>query len=162
MRTQHLTELELVEAVAGRTGDPRVGEHLASCLACHTEVADLQQLISQRQHQLDTLAPSWELQRQQILERLPTSSTARPTHRWLRPVLAIAAALALSLGLAVLYQHSAGAPRQPTQEEQLETILAEVDALLVQDSIPGFESLEEIVPSTDELEEYYQTNNGAS
>ena len=96
-------------------------------------------------------------QRQEILLRLPSAPTGQPARRrvWTRPLLAVAAVLVAAIGLRALWTPAPTADPVGDTELPVEQILAEVDAMLADDSIPGFEFID---PGIDE--EIFE--NGAS
>jgi len=85
----------------------------------------------------------------------PARSVDRWRSRWLRPVLAVAAALVVAVGLGWL--RSSGPADPVAATPSVEEILAEMDELLADDSIPGFEIID---PEENDLEGYF--DNGAS
>ena len=101
--------------------------------------------------------PDWGVQAQQIMDRLPVAAAGHGRGRssWLRPVLALAAVLVMAVGLGIL--RSNGPVEEPVVEPTVEEILAEMDELLSDDSIPGFEIID---PETDDLATFF--DNGAS
>jgi len=155
--TKHLTSDEIAAAVAGLELEPSVGNHLESCVVCRAEAAVLKDLITARRDEIQADAPDWAAQAAEIMDRLPTDAEAGRQRRpkWFRPALAVAAALVMAVGLWILRLESPVGP--PTDELAVEEILAEMDELLSDDSIPGFEIID---PEMDDLETYF--NNGAS
>jgi hypothetical protein len=91
------------------------------------------------------------------MDRLPGAVPAlaggRP--RWLRPVLAMAAALVLAVAVGVLRPDRSPVP--PPGEPAVDEILAEMNALLSDDRIPGFEAID---PGVEALTA--EIDNGAS
>jgi hypothetical protein len=151
---RHLNEDELTAAVACTELDDAVREHLAECLVCHRQVTALRELIEARREELAEPIPDWEAQREAVMERLGEIAPARSRRRWLRPALAAAAAVVMAVGVGVLQlDNSDGRDR----DLKIEEILAEAEALLADDSIPGFEVID---PGLVELEDYL--GNGVS
>jgi anti-sigma factor RsiW len=153
----HLTSEEIAAVVAGLELEAPSIEHLESCVACRAEAADLEELIRVRREEILDRAPDFDEQMKQVLDRLPGHPDAdlRPRPRWLRPALALAAALVIAVGIGLLRPDRSVAP--PVGEPSVEEILAEMDELLANDSIPGFEIID---PETDDLETFF--DNGAS
>jgi hypothetical protein len=141
----HLEEHEITAAVAGLELEPEAAEHLGSCLSCRQQVSAMREAIDERRQHLEAEAPDWDRQRQEIMAKLPVTPTIRPQRRrwWTRPVLAAAAILVAAIGLRALW---APAPvvvdNEAASELPVEQILAEVDAVLADDSIPGFEIID--------------------
>lgn len=154
--TTHLTSHEIAAAVAGLELAPRAREHLASCLGCRAEVTDLERLIDLRRAEMAAGQPDWETQARRVMDRLPVGAgggRARP--RWWRAALAAAAVLVVAVGVGVLHRWRPAA--QPVAAPSVEEILAEMDELLADDTIPGFEAID---PGVEELETLI--DNGAS
>lgn len=153
----HLRDHEVSAAVAGLELGAAAQQHLAGCLSCRRLVAEMTELIEVRRRVVEAEAPDWEAQRAAIMGRLGGSAADSPRRRrWLRPLLAAAAVLlAAGIGLHRL-PPGGGEPA----EIPLESILAEVDATLAADTVPGFEGLDPIVPDMDEIREHF--SNGAS
>lgn len=142
--TRHLEEHEITDAVAGIDLDRAVAEHLASCLACRQRLSAFLEAVDARREGLLAEAPDWERQRQEIMSRLPPAQTERSgrRHRWKRPALAVAAVLVAAAGLRVLWRPAPTVELGTTSDLPVEQILAEVDAVLADDSIPGFELID--------------------
>ena len=104
----------------------------------------MRELIDAQRLRLEAEAPDWERQRQEVLLRLPSALMAGPGRRrwWTRPLLAVAAVLVAAIGLRALWMPLP--PSEPVAGSELpvEQILAEVDAMLADDSIPGFELID--------------------
>jgi hypothetical protein len=149
----HLDDQEIAAAVAGLGVEPVAAAHLAACGGCKLRVAELQQLIDRRRFELLDEAPDWEAQRRQVLRRLVPQ--ARKTRR-LRPVLAAAAAVLVALTLSLLRVPGLPGDAAPPRFD-VENILAEVDAVLADDALPGFEAID---PGLDSPEDLFA--NGAS
>jgi len=140
--SQHLDDATLTAAVAGLDLTPDERRHLADCVACRRAVDGLRRTIAARRSELEAGAPDWTAQRRAVLERLPQGRPAfRP--RLSAPLLALAAAVLVgAIGLAV-WQIGLQAPAAPPADAaELERVLAEADALLADDSIPGFEPID--------------------
>ncbi len=138
----HLNEHEITAAVSGLELEGAAVEHLRSCLSCRQQVSSMRNVIDARRQRLEAEAPGWERQRQEILLRLRSPSMARPERRrWTRPLLAVAAVLVAAVGLRALWMPP---PTDPATGSELpvEQILAEVEAVLADDSIPGFELID--------------------
>jgi hypothetical protein len=138
----HLDEHEITTAVSGLGLEPAAEEHLASCLSCRQQVSSMRELVDARRQGLEAGVPDWDQQRQEVLLRLSSASTAGERYRrWVRPWLALAAILVAAIGLRMLWTPPP-ADRATNAELPVEQILAEVDAVLADDSIPGFELIE--------------------
>jgi len=139
----HLTDEDFAAAVAGHGVSSQASEHLSSCVSCRQQVAEMQRSIAGRRQAMEAEFPGWQHQRQNVMARLADASqTDRPTaRRWLRPVLAAAAALVVAVGIRLAMPPEHTAP-PVTNNLPIEQILAEVDAMLADDSLPGFESID--------------------
>jgi anti-sigma factor RsiW len=155
----HLDERQLSAAVAGLDLDPGAEKHLASCLSCRQDVAAFAALIDARRDEMAAETPDWDRQRSEILLRLPNVPGRRPpvARRWIRPLLAAAAAVVVAVGLELLWSPAPTVDPIADLEVPIEQILADVDAVLADESLPGFESID---PGVDDLESYFE--NGAS
>jgi len=174
--SMHLKDNELATAVAGLELELEQQAHLRSCLECRREVQRLQELVAERRDAIEASAPDWPAQRQQIMARLPAAAVVPiRRHRWLRPLVAMAAAVVVAVGVTMIVGDQARGP-----DVDLEQILAEVDATLDSDEIPGFaplvafaefdaeldaevpglEALGTLVPDVDEVESLFL--NGVS
>ena len=140
----HLEEHEITAAVAGLELEAAVEEHLGSCVSCRRQVSAMREVIDARLEDLEAEAPDWERQRQEIMLQLPATPMARPRRRlWTRPLLAVAAVLVAAIGLRALWAPAPVVDPGVVSELPVEQILAEVDAMLADDSIPGFELLDQ-------------------
>lgn len=155
----HLEGDQITAAIAGLDLEPEAKRHLESCLSCRQQVTGMKGLIGARRRELVNGAPDWERQRREILLQLPgTSATsASKGRRWIRPLLAAAAALLMVIGIRVLWVPRAPVEPQANGEIAVEEILAAVDAVLADDYLPGFESID---PGVSDLESILE--NGAS
>ena len=137
----HLEEHEFTAAVAGLELEAAAEEHLGSCVSCRRQVSAMRDVIDARRGDLEAEAPDWEWQRQEIMSQLPSAPTVRPMRRrpWTRPLLAIAAILVAAIGLRALWTPASVVDPGVVSELPVEQILADVDAMLADDSIPGFE-----------------------
>jgi hypothetical protein len=145
----HLDEHEITAAVAGLELEAAATEHLGSCLSCRQQVSAMRDLTDARRQDLEADAPNWDQQRQEILLRLPSAPAGQLARRrvWTRPLLAVAAVLVAAIGLRALWAPAPTADPVGDTELPVEQILAEVDAMLADDSIPGFELID---PGIDE------------
>jgi len=153
----HLASEEIAAAVAGLELEDAARDHLVDCVVCRAEVADLENLIAARRAAILTEEPDWDDHAERIMTRLPSEAGigGRRRPRWLRPVLALAAALVVAVGIGLLRPDRPVAPT--AGEPSVEEILAEMNELLADDSIPGFEIID---PQENDLEVYF--DNGAS
>jgi hypothetical protein len=151
---KHLSEDEFAAAVAEAELDDSVRQHLAECLVCHRQVAELRAAIEARREDLAEGFPDWEAQRAAVMERLGETADRLRRRRRLAPALAAAAVVLMAIGVSVIqFDRSPGAEAELGVEE----ILAEAEALLENDAIPGFEVID---PGLEELEGYF--GNGLS
>lgn len=142
--TNHLDEREISAAVAGLELAAPAAEHLESCLECRRRVAELQQLIGRRRAEQATGEPDWEAARAAVLARLPGVESGRAAsrlQRWWRPLAAAAAVAAIAVAVGLLVPDRV-AIDSTESELPVEEILAEVDAVLGDDSVPGFELID--------------------
>ena len=141
----HLEEHEITAAVAGFDLEAAAEEHLGSCVSCRQQVSATRDLIDARRENLEAGAPDWERQRQEIMLQLPSAPTVRPLRRrvWTRPLLAVAAVLVAAIGLRALWAPAPVVDPGVVSEVPVEQILAEVDAMVADDSIPGFELIDQ-------------------
>jgi len=155
----HLDEQHISAAVAGLELEPETQEHLASCLSCRHQVAAFKDLIDARSEQMVAGMPDWDRQRAEILLRLRKASTSQWSKalRWVRPLLAAAAVVIVAVGLEIMWSPAPAGDPISDLEVPIEQILADVDAVLADQSLPGFESID---PGVDDLESYFE--NGAS
>ena len=142
--TSHLDEREISAAVAGLELAGPAAEHLESCLECRRRVAGTAQRISRRRAEQTNGEPDWEVARAAVLARLPGVESERAASRrlrWWRPLAAAAAVVAIAVAVGLLAPGRV-ADKETSTEIPVEEILAEVDALLADDSIPGFELID--------------------
>jgi anti-sigma factor RsiW len=141
----HLEEHEITAAVAGLDLEATTEEHLGSCVSCRRRVFAIRELIESRRGELEAEAPDWERQRREIMLQLPSTPMVRPFRHslWTRPLLAIAAVLVAAVGLRALWTPAPPAATGVVTELPVEQILADVDAMLADDSIPGFEVIDQ-------------------
>ncbi len=152
MNERHLSDEELAEAVVGRLLDEDAHAHLAHCLSCRRRVEVWRSAVSIRRAGMLDMAPDWAVQRGQIMARLdaPEASVVPLYRRPLaRALLAAAAVLIVAVGL---WLHLARrSPAVPATDAQVEHVLDQVNATLADDGVPGFEPLDQLVPSPGEL-----------
>jgi hypothetical protein len=148
--SRHLDD-ERISAMLIGVADEAAQEHLAGCLGCRRQVESFAGLVGERRRRLLDEAPRWDEQRRQILDRVAGGEVVPLKRRPLRVLAVAAAAAVIALGLALV---QLGGGRTDRTELPVEQILAEVDATLASDSLPGFERLEVMVPDADELEGY--------
>jgi hypothetical protein len=156
---RHLDDQEIAAVASGVELEGWPKDHLASCLSCQQEVRALRTMVDTRREQLVEESPDWKRQKQEILLRLPQVQTSSRVQRsrWFRPLLAAAAVVLVAVGLGVLRPSSQNGGDLTGEEVPVEQILADVDAILADDSIPGFESID---PGVQDLEAVFE--NGAS
>lgn len=140
---RHLTSEQIEAVIAGLEIEDGAQRHLENCVACRTEAAQFGELIDARRAKMVAEEPDWEASKAAVMERLSETGNALTAQRprWLRPVLAVAAALVVAVGLGVLKPDN---PADPVMGGELavEEILAEMDELLSDDTIPGFEIID--------------------
>ena len=154
----HLKDDELTAAIAGLEVPPEAAEHLASCVSCRQQAAEIRQSIDDRRREMEAEHPDWQRQQQDVMARLAETPVAPGSgaRRWLRPVLAAAAVLIVAVGLRLSFSPAVVVP--PVKNDlPIEEILAEVDAVLADDSLPGFESID---PGVDDPASIFE--NGTS
>ena len=141
----HLDEHEFTAAVAGLELEKTAKEHLGSCLSCRRQVSAMRDVIDARRADLAAEGPIWERQRHEIMMRLPSTPTVQRLRRvWTRPLLAVAAVLLVVIGLRALWKPAPDVVDPGVASElPVEQILDEVDAMLADDSIPGFEVIDQ-------------------
>jgi hypothetical protein len=155
--TTHLTPEQIDATIAGLEIDDEAARHLENCVLCRAEVTGFDELVDARRAEMSADEPDWTRQREAVMDRLPVgvASTGRRRPRWLRPMLAAAAVVVIAVGIGLLRWDR---PVEPAADEvAVDEILAEMNELLSDDSIPGFEIID---PETDDLETYF--DNGAS
>ena len=139
----HGSDDDFAAVVAGLDVESGVREHLASCVSCRQQVAELQAFVADRRGAMEAEAPDWQLQHRRVMTRLGAGGDGAVSarRRWLRPVLAGAATFVAAVGIRLSMAPHEAAP--PVSEDlAVEEILAEVDAVLADDSLPGFESID--------------------
>jgi len=150
----HLDDQEITTAASGTELEAEAKEHIGSCLSCQQQVHLLRALIETQRGSLAEEAPDWDRQRQEILLRLPSTEAGREGNlrRWIRPALAAAAVVVVAVGLGILRPQKQNGGLI-SGEMPVEQILAEVDAVLADDSIPGFEFIDPGISDPDEIYE---------
>jgi anti-sigma factor RsiW len=135
----HLDDVEFASALAGEELTGEAAEHLGSCVSCRLRLAEMRGWIEERRQRMERDAPDWQDQRERIAARLDGVSAPRRRRRWLRPAVAAAALIAVAVGVGIMQL-----PRGEDVRSDLavEEILAEADALLADDTIPGFEVID--------------------
>ena len=155
----HLDDYEFANAVAGLELEPETVEHLSACVSCRQQVAALQGAIADRREEFRGQSPDWDRQREEIMARLPSAQVGRTiaSRRWLRPLIAAAAVVLVAVGLNSLWDPPGVSEPVVGSDIEIEEILAEVDAVLADDSLPGFEFID---PGVDDPKSLFE--NGAS
>jgi len=146
MMTKHLDDRQLSAALASAALDHNARDHLGSCLACRRRLEIFRDTVAARRRGMMATAPDFEEQKQSILTRvaLPAAAPAGLRKRWVRSLLAAAATALLVAGAGLLYHHTSQTTLNlPRPDLPIEDILAETEALLADDSIPGFDILDE-------------------
>jgi hypothetical protein len=150
----HLDDVEFAAALAGDELAGEVAEHLGTCVSCRRQLAGMRGWIEERRDRAERDAPDWKEQLERISARLDGVPEPRRHRRWLRPAVAAAALIAVAVGVGILQQRQGDDVRGDLTVEE---ILAETDALLADDSIPGFEVID---PGLEGLRE--DPDNGVS
>ncbi|MCP4899349.1 MAG: hypothetical protein GY906_20485 [bacterium] len=150
---RHLDKETLTAVVAGFEIDTVASEHLQDCVFCRRQVEVLRSPIDERRREIEAEAPDWEEHAASIMARVYEAGgedlRVRP-RRWVRSALAVAAGLVIAVAVG---HYTVGDPVTTSEEIQIELILAEVDDVLANDDLPGFEALAEMVPDSEELVE---------
>lgn len=146
--TTHLDDWQLSAFLASAELDRTMSEHLGSCMVCRRRLETFRQAVGEHRLALAEEAPDWQEQKQAILVRLDTtnrSASGRRPRRWLRPVLAAAATVVCVLGAALLQKTGDSTlVATPRPELPIEEIFAQTEALLADDTIPGFGVFEHV------------------
>jgi len=149
---RHLSDQEIAAAVAGQELAPERARHLEDCVVCRREVENLLELITRRREALEAGAPDWDDQHRRIMEQMSAPAAQvvalHRRHIW-RPILAAAAALVAVVG--IWFQMARHRPAITARTLPVEQILSDVDATLADESVPGFESLDSLLPAPDEM-----------
>jgi len=155
--SSHLNPEEIEAVIAGLEIDEDRRMHLEDCVVCRAQSARFTELVEARREEMLDAEPEWEASATAVMDRLPAAAAVAGTRRsrWLRPLLAAAAAAVVALGLGVLRPD--GTAPMMSDDVAVEEILAEMDELLSDDGIPGFEIID---PESSDLETYF--DNGAS
>jgi|GEM_PF-768464 len=152
MWAKHLTDDEVTRVIAGLGVVPEAERHLESCVVCRRQVNALAAPIAERRQAQSAEMPDWEAQLDGILARLdaPAATVVRLRRPfWRRTLLAAAAVLVAAVGLWLNVGRKA--PATVTTDIHVEQILDQVNATLADDSVPGFEALDSLVPSPGEM-----------
>jgi hypothetical protein len=153
--SEHLKDTDVADALAGCELDVAARRHLEGCITCRREVAALGEAIGDRRREMQRGEPDWQAQRAAALGRLAAAPSRREHGTWWRPVLALAATVVIAFAIGLLSKPSENRPAG--RELAVEEVLAETEALLDDDSIPGFEIID---PGLDALER--SDDNGLS
>jgi hypothetical protein len=146
--THHLDDSELSAILASAISDRKINDHLGSCVVCRRRLETFRNTVGEHRRALMEKAPDWEGQKQAILARLDTAAPAiaeRRQRRWLRPVLAAAATVICVLGAGLLQQRTDSTLlATPRPDLPIEEILAQTEALLADDTIPGLDMFDSV------------------
>jgi len=160
---RHLSDQEIAAEVAGLELEADRARHLDGCVVCRRKVETFLKTVDARREVLQAEAPDWESQRRRIMEQVgaPAASVVvlRRRRLW-RPLLAAAAALMAAVGIWL--QTTDRRPAVSARNLPVEQILSDVDATLADESVPGFESLDSLIPSPDEMVSMVDERNTAS
>jgi hypothetical protein len=104
----------------------------------------MRDLIDDRRQGFEADEPDWERQHREIMLQLPPAVNGQTSRRrvWTRPLLAVAAVIVAAIGLRALWMPAPMVEPGGASELPVEQILADVDAILADDSIPGFELID--------------------
>jgi len=145
--TRHLDDHDLAAATAGMPLDPEQQSHLEGCVSCRRTIDLFLEKVDQRRQEIAGEAPCWDVQLETILGKLPPEtlvSTVRQ-RRWLRPLLAAAATLTISIGTGLIVHKSGPIPQStPRPDIGVEEILAKADSLLAEDGILDLDVLDNV------------------
>lgn len=149
---RHLNDSELAFAAAGFDLEPGPTAHLEACISCRRSVDLFLNRVDERRRAIEEEAPNWDEQLDQILGGLSIHSTkpAEKVRRWLGPLLATAATVIIAIGTGLIVQERDPVPvPTPRPDIKIEEILAQTDALLSEEGIPGFEIILDDVSDDD-------------
>jgi hypothetical protein len=155
----HLEDQELAAALAGDELEAPAAEHLQGCVTCRRELDELMRMVAATRAEQASTEPDWDEQHRRVMDRLqpPAAAVSGSRRRWLRPLITAAATLILAVGLRTIWWPAPVAEPPLEPDFQVEQILAEVEAVLDDESLPGFEAID---PGLDDPEGLFE--NGAS
>jgi hypothetical protein len=156
----HLKQHEIDAVLAGSEIPAAATAHLESCLVCRRAIAEFEELVAERKRALMQDAPDWDRQRERILERVAAPHAVAVLRPRRRARVWIAAAAAVVLGVGIAAMRFVSAPVPEPQEIPVEQILAEADALLDGNAVPGYELIDPFINDTSQAE--LEHENGAS
>ncbi len=145
---KHWTDQDLDLFLSGEELAGERMEHLQNCLSCRRRIDTFRRLVHDAAAELESELPEPEEQVDAILQRIASEGPrrARLGHSRLvlrRSLLMAAATLLIVLGgLSLRPGGRAKLSPTPRPELQIEEILSTADALLADNSIPGFEGLD--------------------
>lgn len=142
--TKHLNDDQIAAVLAGLELEPDARAHLDGCVSCRREVAGFDEATAWRRDAMLDGAPDFEAQRRAVMARIPDAQTAfAPRRRGIRgPVLALAAAVLIAVGVTALWPDRQADRRSSGGDVPVARILEETEALLADDAIPGFEPIQ--------------------
>ncbi len=141
--SNHLADHDLTRAAAGLELAAADRDHLASCLACHAALTAFAGAVASRRAALEREAMSRPALSAAVMARLAAQPAPRPRRHppLLQGVLAMAATLVMAVGLGLVVRRHAVpelvAVPTPVAALAVEDVLAEMEAILADDSIPG-------------------------
>jgi len=149
---RHLESNEVDALICGEELDQARMEHLRNCISCRKEIESFRAIVDTAAVEMEAGMPEIETQIEAVLRRIaPIEDAEEPAARSLsrkgirRALLLAAATLLLVLGgLRLRPGVRIAAQPTPLPGLKIEEILSTTDALLADNSIPGFESLDSL------------------
>jgi len=149
---RHLESKEVDALICGEELDQERMEHLRNCLSCRKQIESFREIVDAAALEIEAEMPEIDTQVEAVLGRLAAvEGVKEPVSRavsrqGLRRALLLAAATLLLILGGLKLRPGAGIAVQPTPRPglKIEEILSTTDALLADNSIPGFESLDSL------------------
>jgi hypothetical protein len=142
--TRHLNDDQIAAVLAGLELEPDARAHLDGCVGCRREVAVFDEATARRRDAMLDDVPDFEAQRRAVMARIPggPATLARRGRSVRGPVLALAAAVLIAVGVTALWPDKQVDRRPADVDVPVARILEETEALLSDDAIPGFEPIQ--------------------